>query len=68
MLDLARVLELLGVSEIKPEMREILLPVLVKTESDRQILMMSDQWESILYDAAKYCDEILTQGETVCGP
>jgi MoxR-like ATPase len=66
-LDLAHVLELLGGSEIKPEMRETLLPVLVKTESDRQILMMSDQWESILYDAAKYSDEILTRGETVCG-
>jgi len=66
MLDLARVLELLGVSEIATDMRDILLPVLVKTESDRQVLMMSDQWESILYDAMKYRDETPKQGETPC--
>src|SRR5438552_13009127 len=67
-LDLARVLELLRLSEITPEMRDVLLPVLVKTESDRRILMMSDQWESLLYDAMKYRDEILSLGETACAP
>ena len=67
MLDLARVLELLGVSEIATDMRDILLPVLIKTESDRQVLMMSDQWESIPYDAMKYQDEAVKLGKTPCG-
>ena len=67
-LDLARVLQLLRLSEITPEMRDVLLPVLVKTESDRRILMMSDQWESLLYDAMKYRDEILSLGESACTP
>jgi MoxR-like ATPase len=67
-LDLARVLKLLGVSEITTEIRDVLLPVLVKTESDRRVLMMSDQWESILYDAMKYRDEILSLGETAWAP
>jgi MoxR-like ATPase len=68
MLDLARVLELLGAAEITPEMRDVLLPVLVKTEADRRILMMSDQWESLLYDAIQYRDAILSLGANACVP
>jgi hypothetical protein len=66
MLDLAQVLELMGLSEITSERKDVLLPVLIKTESDRRILMMSGQWESILYDALKYRDEIMSLGETAC--
>ena len=36
MLDLARGLEILGVSEIQAEQRDLLLPLLAKTEADRR--------------------------------
>jgi hypothetical protein len=40
-----------------------LLPVLVKTQSDRQLLMINDQWESLIYDAMKYREQMLTPEE-----
>jgi hypothetical protein len=35
MLELAQALEILGLDDITPEMRDILLPLVAKTESDR---------------------------------
>jgi hypothetical protein len=35
MLDLAQDLQILGVKEIMPEQRDVLLPLLAKTEADR---------------------------------
>jgi MoxR-like ATPase len=59
-LELTEVLELLGETRITPELRDVLLPVLVKTQPDRQLLMINDQWESLIYDAMKYRDEMST--------
>jgi MoxR-like ATPase len=59
-LELTEALELLGVTRITPELRDMLLPVLVKTEPDRQLLMINDQWESLIYDAMKYRDGMST--------
>ena len=56
-LEMAQVMELLGITEVAPELRNVLLPVLVKTESDRRLLMIDDQWESLIYDAKKYLEE-----------
>jgi hypothetical protein len=38
MLDLAQALEILGVEEISHEQRDLLLPLLAKTEADRKRL------------------------------
>src|SRR5438094_7740263 len=36
MLDVTRAMEILGITEVRPEHRDVLLPLIVKTESDRQ--------------------------------
>jgi len=59
MLDLAQALKLLGATTITPELRDVLLPVLAKTESDRQRLLLKEGWENLVFDATRYRDEIL---------
>ena len=57
MLDLAQALEVLGKQEITPEMRDILLPLLAKTEADRRKLLLRDGWASLVHDAQQYSME-----------
>ena len=57
MLDLAQALEVLGKEEITAEMRDILLPLLAKTEADRRKLMLRDGWASLIHDARQYSEE-----------
>lgn len=59
MLDLAQALELLGVERITTEMRDILLPLLAKTEADRRKLLLRDGWASLVYDARQYSQEAI---------
>jgi MoxR-like ATPase len=61
MLDLAQALEVLGEERITPEMRDILLPLLAKTEADRRKLMLRDGWASLVYDAQQYSAEAIEQ-------
>jgi MoxR-like ATPase len=51
MLDLAQALEVLKEPRITPEMRDILLPLLAKTEADHRKLLLRDGWASLVYDA-----------------
>lgn len=59
MLDLAQALEVLGEQRITPEMRDILLPLLAKTEADRRKLLLRDGWASLVYDAQQYSAEAI---------
>jgi MoxR-like ATPase len=61
MLDLAQALEVLGEERITPEMRDILLPLLAKTEADRKKLLLRDGWASLVYDAQQYIAEAIEQ-------
>ena len=61
MLDLAQALEVLGEERITPEMRDILLPLLAKTEADRRKLLLRDGFASLVYDAASYSGEAIEQ-------
>lgn len=61
MLDLAQALEVLGERRITPEMRDILLPLLAKTEADRRKLMLRDGWASLVYDAQQYSVKAVEQ-------
>jgi MoxR-like ATPase len=61
MLDLAQALEVLGQDEITAEMRDILLPLLAKTEADRRKLMLRDGWASLIHDARQYSEEAMEQ-------
>jgi MoxR-like ATPase len=62
LLDLAQALEILGVREIAPDMRDVLLPFLAKTEADRKRLMLRDGFESLVVTANEYRDQ---QGEHI---
>jgi len=59
MLDLAQALEVLGKEQITAEMRDILLPLLAKTEADRKKLLLRDGWASLVYDAQQYTAETM---------
>jgi MoxR-like ATPase len=61
MLDLAQALEVLGEERITPEMRDVLLPLLAKTEADRRKLLLRDGFASLVYDAANYSEEAIEQ-------
>jgi len=58
MLELAQALEILGLEDINPEMRDILLPLVAKTESDRKRLLLRDGFASLVHDAHQYAAEI----------
>ena len=61
MLDLAQALEVLEETRITPEMRDVLLPLLAKTEADRRKLLLRDGWASLVYDAQQYSMEAMDQ-------
>jgi MoxR-like ATPase len=58
-LDLAQALKVLGTEQITAEMRDILLPLLAKTEADRRKLLLRDGFASLIYDAQQYRAEAL---------
>jgi MoxR-like ATPase len=51
-LDVSRAMNILGITEIRSEHRDILLPLLVKTESDRQRILLRDGFTALLADSA----------------
>ena len=62
MLDLARALEIMGVREIEPEQRDVLLPLLAKTEADRRRLLLRAGFDGLVADAKRYRDELVARG------
>jgi MoxR-like ATPase len=58
MLDLARALEILEVEEISHDQRDLLLPLLAKTEADRKRLMLRAGFEGLVADSKRYRDEL----------
>lgn len=63
MLDLAQALEILGMEEIAHEERDLLLPLLAKTESDRKRLMLRAGFEGLVADSKRYRDELSISNE-----
>jgi MoxR-like ATPase len=69
MLDLARALEILGLEEISHEQRDLLLPLLAKTDSDRQRLLLRAGFEGLVADSKRYRDELMQRaGPGKVGP
>ena len=58
MLELAQALEILGLEDITPEMRDILLPLVAKTESDRKRLLLRDGFASLVQDSHQYAAKV----------
>jgi len=59
MLDLAEALEILGTDEISHQHRDLLLPLLAKTETDRKRLLLRAGFEGLVADSKRYRDELL---------
>ncbi|MCX6631498.1 MAG: MoxR family ATPase [Candidatus Solibacter sp.] len=62
MLDLAEALRLLEADGITAVMRDVLLPCIAKTESDRRRLLLRDGFESLVFDTRRYCEELSGRG------
>jgi MoxR-like ATPase len=60
MLDLAQALEILGCEEISHEQRDLLLPLLAKTEPDRKRLLLRSGFEGLVADSKRYRDELMS--------
>src|SRR5437867_11029152 len=54
MLDVAQALEILGIDQIRPEHRDVLMPLIAKTESDRQQLLLRDGFATLVADSLQY--------------
>jgi MoxR-like ATPase len=50
-LDISRALDILGITEIGPQHRDVLLPLIAKTESDRRQLLLRDGFSALLADS-----------------
>jgi MoxR-like ATPase len=63
MLDLAQALEILGAEEISHEQRDLLLPLLAKTEADRKRLLLRSGFEGLVADSKRYRDALMPAGD-----
>ena len=61
MLDLAQALEILGLHEISDRQRDLLMPLLAKTEADRKRLLLRDGFEGLVADSKRYRDQIMSK-------
>jgi hypothetical protein len=58
MLDVAQALKILGIDRILPEHRDLLLPLVAKTEADRQRLLLRDGFATLVADSLQYQCEL----------
>ncbi len=63
MLDLGEALRILGVMEILPEQRDLLLPLLAKTEGDRGRLLLREGFEGLIADSKVYQEKLRRTSE-----
>lgn len=66
MLDLAQALQILDVKEIMPEQRDVLLPLLAKTEGDRGRLLLREGFEGLIVDSKVYRDKFHRARSAAC--
>ncbi|HXW90748.1 MAG TPA: MoxR family ATPase [Terriglobales bacterium] len=59
MLDLAQALELLGVQEVSDNQRDLLLPLIAKTDADRKRLLLRSGFEGLIADSKRYRDHFM---------
>ena len=69
MLDLSQALKILRTEEISHEQRDLLLPLLAKTEADRKRLLLRSGFEGLVADSKRYRDELMSaEDESVSAP
>jgi MoxR-like ATPase len=64
MLVLAQALEIMGAKEILPEQRDVLLPLLAKTEGDRGRLLLREGFEGLIADSKVYREKLKSPSVT----
>jgi MoxR-like ATPase len=62
--DVALAMQLLSIEQILPEHKDIMLPLIAKTEGDRKRLLMKQAFESIVRIAGRYASEMSPEVET----
>jgi MoxR-like ATPase len=62
MIDFANALQLLGTDHVTPELRDVLLPFLAKTEKDRRHLLLREGFKSLLDDGARFAQQLAMPG------
>jgi MoxR-like ATPase len=62
--DMALAMQLLGIEQIGPEHKDIMLPLIAKTEGDRKRLLMKQAFESIVRIAGRYASEMSAEEAT----
>jgi MoxR-like ATPase len=62
--DVALAMQLLGIEQIGPEHKDIMLPLIAKTEGDRKRLLMKQAFESIVRIAGRYASEMCPEEAT----
>jgi hypothetical protein len=66
MIHFANALQLMGADNVTPELRDVLLPFLAKTEKDRRHLQLREGFTSLLNDGARYAQAMeLAEGVKV---
>src|SRR4030095_9189207 len=58
MLDVAQALEILGIEQIQSVHRDLLLPLIAKTEADRQRLLLRDGFATLVADSLQYRSQL----------
>lgn len=66
MLDLVQALEILGLKEVMSEQRDVLLPLLAKTEADRGRLLLREGFEGLIADSKVYGEEFKQSRKAAC--
>jgi MoxR-like ATPase len=61
--DVALAMQLLGIEQVLPEHKDIMLPLIAKTEGDRKRLLMKQSFENIVRIAGKFAAEITPEGK-----
>jgi len=56
--DVALAMELLGITRLEPEHKEVMLPLIAKAEGDRKRLLLKQAFESIVHMAGVYAGEL----------
>ncbi|HEV2133140.1 MAG TPA: MoxR family ATPase [Terracidiphilus sp.] len=62
MIDFANALQLLGTDHVTVELRDMLLPLLAKTEKDRRHLLLREGFQSLLNDGARFAAKMAARG------
>src|SRR6202034_2756892 len=61
--DVALAMQLLGIEQIKAEHKDIMLPLIAKTEGDRKRLLMKQAFESIVRIAGRYASDMSAEDD-----